>query len=220
MPHLNESAVQSPASTSWPGRFLHYLQGTTLLGGVLNYVSLLSKRSIQKPIAILNDIPTPSKGRALRLLNTSIVPLLTIFSLACSSSSSTSKSELPKVPSDLRITIGSGGGFSGIWKGYTLLAGDSIMEWEGKSIGENPKYVGTLRRDTLAQLWQTVQDEHFLEQQSHTVAANFVQLFTVSAGGVEREFIWQPSTHSDTTGMGAKVFRTRCLATVREALEP
>jgi hypothetical protein len=142
-------------------------------------------------------------------------PLLT---LSCTTSGTTSEHARAPVPADLKITVGSGGGISGLWKGYSILASDSVLEWEGKSVGDNVRFAGRLSPDTLALWWDAIRDQRLLDRPSRTLAANFVQLISVSAGGTEHIFMWEPGIQADTTAMSAQVLRARCLNALQNSL--
>jgi hypothetical protein len=122
------------------------------------------------------------------------------------------------VPADLKIVFGEGGGFSGLWSGYTILAGDTVFSWKGKSFGENPTFAGTLPHDSLESLWQVIQELQLLERPSNVIRANYVQALAVSAHGADHMFAWEPSMSADSTMASAIAIRTRCLSTISSSL--
>lgn len=148
-----------------------------------------------------------------------IVSLLLFSKLACSPSSSTHNEPVP-LPADLQIVLGEGGGFSGLWSGYSIHAGDTVFEWKGRSFGENPVFAGTLPHDSISVLWQQAYELRLLDRPSKVVHANYVQALKISADGSEHMFTWEPMNSADSTTASAVAFRARCLGTIRNSLHP
>ncbi len=149
-----------------------------------------------------------------------IFSLLLLAEFGCSSASSSKHAEATSLPADLRIIIGEGGGFSGLWSGYSIRASIPVFEWKGTSLGENPIFAGTLPHDSLSALWQAARDLHLLEQPSKAVHANYVQALAIATGGAEHLFQWEPSISPDGSTAPAVAFRARCLSTIRTSLHP
>jgi hypothetical protein len=149
-----------------------------------------------------------------------VVTFALLPSLGCSPNSSSMHNESFPLPTDLQIVFGEGGGFSGLWSGYSIHADDTVYEWKGRSFGENPVYAGTLLHDSLEALWHGVLELRLLEHQSSVIRANYVHALAVSADGSEHMFAWEPSMSTDSTAAPPIAFRARCLNAIRRSLHP
>jgi hypothetical protein len=109
---------------------------------------------------------------------------------AGSCSSSPSGDPVPASPPDFRLSVGEGGGFSGLWTGFTLTVGDSVFQWTGRLPGENRVYAGRLSSDSLRALWRDVDASGLLDSASADVQANLVHVLVLRAGGRERTISW------------------------------
>ena len=158
------------------------------------------------------------KQESVLLSRAILVLLFLLLPIGCSPTSSSSRVAPPSVPSDLRIVIGEGGGITGLWSGYSILAGDTLLTWKGQSMGENPTFAGRFPHDTVLALWETIRGLHLLDQASHSIHANYIQVLSISVGGSEHGFSWEPSFAEDSTVAVARGFRTRCLRAVHASL--
>ena len=136
----------------------------------------------------------------------SSVKVLFVFSvlaiLACHSHDSTksdSHSDIP-VPSDLRLVIGEGGGFTGEWNGNTVDSSGSVFSWRGTKAEENSQRSSKLKATQLRELWSSIADGHFFEIDS-AGTGNMTQFMTVSANGKMHRVSWEKpgATGSDPT---------------------
>jgi hypothetical protein len=115
---------------------------------------------------------------------------LVLGTLAVACSSSGTGDNAAGVPPDLRILVGQGGGFSGLWSGYALNAGDSVFRCNGRLPGENPVWVGLIPHDSLRALWRSIDVLSLLDSASADARANLVHMIAIRAHGRERSFSW------------------------------
>lgn len=147
------------------------------------------------------------------------IPLFFLFSaFACSPSSESSRIDRSEIPSSYKIVIGEGGGFAGLWTGYSILPGDTLLEWHGRTPEENAVFAGTLPTDTVAVLWHEIRSQQLLDHAPTAVQANFVQILSITLDGKDHDFGWLVSTDRDTTASQAREFRARCLKAIHESL--
>lgn len=115
-----------------------------------------------------------------------------IFSLLCVSCSKKNKQPdgTPKnVPSDFSIRFGEGGGFTGLWKGYTIQADGTILSWQGRMAGENPKIAGQVSVEQVQALWQEIQNADFFVTQADQ-KGNMTKFMLVTANSKSHEVSW------------------------------
>ncbi len=148
----------------------------------------------------------------------SILLFFLFSAFACSPTSESSRIDRSEIPSSYKIVIGEGGGFAGLWTGYSILPGDTLLEWRGRTPEENAVFAGMLPTDTVAVLWHEIRSQQLLEHAPTAVQANFVQTLSITLDGKEHEFGWLVSTDRDTTAAMAREFRARCLKTIHESL--
>ncbi len=137
---------------------------------------------------------------------------------ACSSAAPTFHSQTPDIPAKFTIDVGEGGGFTGLWSGYSIVTGDTLLVWSGKSMGENPRYAGTLQHDTITALWSTISADHLIEKPSIDTSSNFTRTVVISANGAVHRFSWIPTSTPDTAIAAVSAFRDRCLRAIHQAL--
>lgn len=122
------------------------------------------------------------------------VPMGILLGLLLGScSTSGSGSATAGIPADLRIMLGEGGGFSGLWSGFTLTSGDSVFRWTGRLPGDNLVAVGSVPHDSLLALWRSIDASSLLDSVSTETQANLVHLVAIRAQGRERSFTWAES---------------------------
>lgn len=151
---------------------------------------------------------------------TIITLLLLSAQFGCAPMSPSTHNGSPAIPADLQIVLGEGGGFSGLWTGYSIQASDTVFEWKGKSFGENPVFAGMLPHDSLSVLWQLARGLRLSERPSNVVHANYVEALKIFVNGSEHMFTWEPSMSPDSTTASTAAYRARCLSTIRNSLHP
>ena len=144
--------------------------------------------------------------------------LLVFPSICCSPSSDSSRSDDSALPLNFKIEIAEGGGFTGMWNGFAILAGDSVLEWSGRPPEVHPMYAGQLSHDTTAALWRTIRDGHFMDIPPKANPGNYTRTLSITVGGPPHEFGWSPGTEADSVSSAILNFRTRCLQAIHQAL--
>ena len=94
-----------------------------------------------------------------------IVVTLLFLLAGCKSSNDATENlaALPPLPPDLSISCSSGGGFSGLWTGFTFEADQDVWQWQGMGNTYDSTLIGRIPPDTLYQLWQELQNMSFFE---------------------------------------------------------
>src|SRR5262247_1248393 len=73
-----------------------------------------------------------------RLFCSMSISMFLLFA-ACSKENKSAAQGAEALPSDFRFAFGQGGGFTGMWQGYTIDSSGAIYAWQGKMPGENLK---------------------------------------------------------------------------------
>jgi len=154
-------------------------------------------------------------------LTNTILMLLVLQLVSCASSQQASypATAPDPLPGDLRIVIGEGGGIAGLMTGYTVVAAGDIFEWRGRTADQDLKRVGALDPDTVKALWGTINSGKFLDRESTTGSANFIQMMSITANKSMRTFEWPVAVKEDSTIAPIVKFRARCLEAVRVSVK-
>ncbi len=116
-----------------------------------------------------------------------MVGLLSIA--ACTSSRDTA---LQEIPSGFRVAIAEGGGFTGLWQGYTVHADGSVDEWSGSTGQTSTRQQTPLSPQTLRELWTTFYADSTLQHQSIAEAGDLTRTLEVTAGQDTFRYSWVP----------------------------
>ena len=133
------------------------------------------------------------------LIELVFLTLTAMFLTSCSSSKSniTSDSNI-NYPKDLIIEIGSGGGFTGKWAGYSLLDNGKIISWNGNKQGANPKDYQKLDQKTIQFIWQKIIDSKVLDIKLQE-PGNMSKSIKIMANGKLYFFVWDYSRKDNIT---------------------
>ncbi|MGH7496739.1 MAG: hypothetical protein ACREOO_30680 [bacterium] len=123
--------------------------------------------------------------------------LFLLFS-SCSKENKSAAQGADKLPSDFRLVFGEGGGFTGMWQGYTIDSSGAIYSWQGKLAGENPRSAGKLSATQIKALWQEIQKADLLGQELNE-RGNMTSIMRVTANGVTKELAWIPRMDATAT---------------------
>lgn len=114
---------------------------------------------------------------------------LFLLAFTCSKTNKQSTENGQEVPADLRIQFGEGGGFAGMWQGYTIEADGTVLSWQGRAVGEKSEVIGKISKDELQALWREVQSANFFSQ-SLSETGNMTAIFRVTANDEQHEVSW------------------------------
>ena len=96
------------------------------------------------------------------------------------------------VPGDLRIIVGSGGGFTGRWDGYLIEADGQVWSWSGIGVPTDTTQAGVLPADSLAALWTEIRTSSFFSD-STAQSGNITAILEVTADGETHRSTWIPN---------------------------
>lgn len=95
------------------------------------------------------------------------------------------------IPEDFNMVVGQGGGFAGLWKGYTIEADGTVKAWSGLIQNEKAEVVGKLDADQLQALWAQVQESDYFGQKSQEVG-NMTAFLEITADSTMHRTTWIP----------------------------
>lgn len=99
-------------------------------------------------------------------------------------------------PEDFTLRFGQGGGFSGLWQGYTIRPDGGVTQWNGPAAGANEEPAGRLSRAQMDSLWQRVEAAGFFSQDTREVG-NMTAFIEVQAEGRTHRASWIPRVVGD-----------------------
>ena len=99
-------------------------------------------------------------------------------------------------PEDFTIRFGQGGGFSGLWQGYTIRPDGTVWQWSGAVAGRDEEPAGQLSVAQMDALWQRVEASDFFDQDTRVVG-NMTAFIEVQAGGRTHRGSWIPRVLGD-----------------------
>ncbi len=138
---------------------------------------------------------------------------------ACSKENKSSPQETDKPPADFSLVFGEGGGFTGLWQGYTINAEGSISSWQGRMAGENAKPSGQLSGKQMKALWQELHKTSFFTQESDE-RGNMTAIMRVTANGATKELAWIPQMNAASAAKTApQQLQQYCRQLVEEAAQ-
>lgn len=108
--------------------------------------------------------------------------------LSCSSGRSNGTMS-DSVPKDFKLSFGEGGGITGRWIGFTIVADGSVLKWDGGRAEENVTARTKLSSEELSTLWQRVK---ILQHVTDSVLekGNITYYLRLTANATSREFTW------------------------------
>ncbi|MFT5142007.1 MAG: hypothetical protein ACI80V_002049 [Rhodothermales bacterium] len=125
-----------------------------------------------------------------RLFTYALLPVLLMMVQGCSSRGG-GKGEAA-VPADFFVSVGKGGGFTGLWEGYRVTADGSVFRWKGRGPLALADSVGQMGTEAVGQIWQMAQDEGMLVR-TDSIAGNMTGYIRLEADSQAVELRW-PST--------------------------
>ncbi len=123
-----------------------------------------------------------------------MVLLGALLMLSCKSHKSVSKNvgkvDQVEVPKDLKIVLGSGGGFTGRWQGHTVYADGTVESWEGRWAEQNPVILANkLSEDEVREIWLKLQAINFFDIKTKETG-NKTTIFEVSTAKLKNRVTW------------------------------
>ncbi len=123
-----------------------------------------------------------------------IILLSAVLVLNCKNHKSVSKNEgtvgTAQVPEDLKIVLGSGGGFTGRWQGYTIYADGTLESWEGRWAEQNPVILEKkLSKNEVYEIWAEIEALEFFDNKTKETG-NKTSIFEVSTGSQKNRVTW------------------------------
>ena len=103
-----------------------------------------------------------------------------------------------KYPKDLTVEIGSGGGATGMWTGYSLGEKGRVTSWCGKTQGANPVEYKEISKRKIQSIWNRINEAKVseLKLQEPGNMSKYLKLF---ADGKQNILLWDYSRHDSTT---------------------
>ena len=106
--------------------------------------------------------------------------------LSCSQSNTNTAT-----PADLKVVIGEGGGFTGLWHGFTVEPGGVVQRWRGPIPEGDPEPAGELSAEDLGKLWTAIEGQGFFSMPEGE-SGNLTRFLQVTARGQTRRVQWVP----------------------------
>ena len=113
--------------------------------------------------------------------------------VACSSAKEGNSSQQSPLPGDFFIEVGEGGGFTGLWQGYSVDSTGAVQELSGRTLGAARAPVGTLSADSLRSLWRHITESGILSEAPSLAAGNMTRTLTITAHGATTRYSWPKS---------------------------
>ena len=138
--------------------------------------------------------------------------------ISCSKTNKQASSFAQEVPDDFSIQFGEGGGFTGMWQGYTIKANGDILSWQGRTYGENPESVGTLSQEDVQTIWREVQQASFFSQ-TLSETGNMTAIMRVTANDKRHEVSWAATAAQAQQAVALINLREQCRKMVEKATD-
>ena len=143
--------------------------------------------------------------------------LLVVGITGCANSAIQTDAAIATVPEDFSIVFGQGGGFTGLWNGFTIRANGSVLAWSGPIQNENSEVIGTLHSEQIQALWGQIKEADYFNQESRE-SGNMTTFMEITADSIVHRTSWIPhleGIEEPTSPLEILYFSARALA--REA---
>lgn len=124
-------------------------------------------------------------------LLTMVAILGTLIYLSCSSLKSKKN-----YPEDLNISFGNGGGFTGIWKGWTVDSVGNVYSWMGKVQEENARRIGFTDNKVMETLWKEIKEGNLMNIK-YQEPGNISKYIKIKANGKINTILWNPYSNGE-----------------------
>jgi hypothetical protein len=145
----------------------------------------------------------------------SVVLSLTLVGFSCTQSSKQAVNG-KRIPDDLTIVVGQGGGFTGLWQGYTIRADGSVLEWHGKAPEANSNLKGRITQQRLLSIWNQIEQQHFFSIDAREYG-NMTITMRVTANQRTHEVSWPGGTEQSALSADLKALYDFCVDAARSA---
>ncbi len=99
-------------------------------------------------------------------------------------------------PDDFAMAFGKGGGFAGLWQGYTIAADGTVAQWEGRIAPDSLAPTGSLSTAQVDSLWQRVNALDFFSLENQGTG-NMTGYIEVAAQGQTHVVRWPVSLEKE-----------------------
>ena len=120
------------------------------------------------------------------------VGAILLFQLGACSSAKNTPDPLVDVPENFRVVFGQGGGFAGLWEGFTVQPDGSVLEWQGRYQEDGAKPSGQLDAEQIGLLWQCVEEHDFFTQEQDD-RGNMTGHIRIFANADTHQVFWRPT---------------------------
>jgi|GEM_PF-1596159 len=131
------------------------------------------------------------------LFSTLVIAMFAIILASCCSCNN--------IPVNFTVEIGSGGGFTGMWSGFTLEANGQVKSWNGKMQGENPKEYQALKNDKMRQIHGKIKSSKILDLHLQE-PGNMTKYLKITLDGKQNILLWDYSRNDSLTKNLNEVF--------------
>ena len=160
-----------------------------------------------------------------QLLSVTVFTIMIWLAPGCRSSGTTpspsssaiapSNSEAMPVPEDFRLVCGQGGGFTGLWDGFTVQADGQVFSWSGRMAEENLTPAGKLDSEKVNALSSRLEQLGFFSMRLEEYG-NMTAIIDLTSGGQQHRVSWPPKIGGLDTFTPIDSFYVECISTLRE----
>ncbi len=105
-------------------------------------------------------------------------------------------------PADLSVSLGRGGGFSGMWEGVRVEQDGAVIHWSGLGEGGDERRGGTLTEAQMADIWQRLNEDDLLRT-NLSETGNMTSFIEVTANGSTHRISWEVGSEAEIAAAGA-----------------
>ena len=133
-----------------------------------------------------------------------IATMIACIAAACASQRDVSEDK--QLPENLEIQFGSGGGFTGLWTGYTIRGDGTVLKWQGRAAGQNAQKRKEISREAVHELWSALQANSF-QTLSTSEEGNMTLFIRIQTKDVDKSISWPQSASSTRYQLENKLFK-------------
>lgn len=95
------------------------------------------------------------------------------------------------LPDSLSVIFGQGGGFAGLWNGYTVQPDGLVLKWQGYVAENNAQAYGRLDTAGMQTLWHALSEADIMHAESQPIG-NVTAYVRVTADTATHRVSWRP----------------------------